>query len=220
MKKFVVVAGNIGIGKSSLVERLAKRLEWRPFYEPEAFNPYLADFYQDMAAWGFHSQIFFLANRLRAQRQLINHPDPVIQDRSIYEDAEIFACALHEQGTMNDRDYATYRELYLALTDFIPPPDLVIYLRGSVSTMLARITLRARPYERTIPEPYLELLNRLYEDWISGFKLCPVLTVPADNLDFVAHPGHLELIVQKVQEKLTGKEVVLFDPQEISTSSD
>ena len=220
MKKFVVVAGNIGIGKSSLVERLSRKLDWKPFYEPEAFNPYLADFYQDMAAWGFHSQIFFLANRLRAHRQLTSYPDSVIQDRSIYEDAEIFACALHEQGTMNDRDYATYRDLFTALSEFIPPPDLVIYLRGSVPTLLSRIALRAREYERAIPVSYLELLNRLYEDWTTSFTLCPVLTVPADNLDFVVHPGHLELIAQKVQEKLTGKEVVLFDPQEISTASD
>jgi len=220
LKKFVVVAGNIGVGKSSLVERLSRKLDWRPFYEPEAHNPYLADFYRDMSAWGFQSQIYFLANRLHAQRQLINHPDSVIQDRSIYEDAEIFACALHEQGTMNDRDYATYRDLFTALSGFIPPPDLVVYLRASVSTLLTRITLRSREYERAIPSAYLELLNRLYEGWIASFTLCPVLTVPADNLDFVAHPGHLELIVQKVQEKLTGKEVVLFDPQEISTSTD
>ncbi|HEX9012845.1 MAG TPA: deoxynucleoside kinase [Anaerolineaceae bacterium] len=220
MKKYVVVAGNIGVGKSSLVERLSQRLGWEPFYEPEARNPYLADFYQDMSAWGFHSQIFFLAHRLRAHHQLLNHPGSVIQDRSFYEDAEIFACALHEQHSLNDRDYATYRDLYRSLADFLPPPDLVIFLRASVDTLLKRIALRARPYERSISPDYLVLLNRLYEDWTNNFTLCPVLTVPADNLDFIIHPGHLDLIINKVQEKLTGKEIVLFDPEEISTSAD
>jgi deoxyadenosine/deoxycytidine kinase len=220
MKKFVVVAGNIGVGKSSLVERLSQKMGWDPFYEPDAHNPYLADFYTDMAAWGFHSQIFFLAHRLRAHHLLTNHANSVFQDRSVYEDAEVFACALHVQGTMNDRDYATYRELYQALVDFLPPPDLVIYLRASVPTLLNRIALRARFYERAIAPEYLELLNRLYAEWIASFILCPVLTVPADNLDFVVHPGHLDLISQKVQEKLTGKEVVSFDPDEISSSSD
>jgi deoxyadenosine/deoxycytidine kinase len=220
MKKFVVVAGNIGVGKSSLVERLCLNMGWEPFYEPEAHNPYLADFYKDMAAWGFHSQIFFLAHRLRDHHRLTDQTNSVIQDRSVYEDAEVFACALHEQGTMNDRDYATYRELYQSLADFLPPPDLVIFLQASVPTLLKRIALRARSYERAISPEYLDLLNRLYDEWITGFTLCPVLTVPADNLDFVAHPGHLGLIVQKVQDKLTGKERVLFDPLEISTSSD
>ncbi len=220
MKKFVVVAGNIGVGKSTLVARLSQKLGWEPFYEPEAHNPYLADFYTDMSAWGFHSQIFFLASRLRAHHQLSKVTNSVIQDRSVYEDAEIFACALHVQGTMTDRDYSTYRELYQALVDFLPPPDLVIYLQASVPTLIKRIALRARSYERTIASEYLELLNRLYTEWIDCFTLCPVLTVPADNLDFVAHPGHLGLIASKVQDKLTGQEVVLFDPEEISTSSD
>ena len=220
MKKFVAVAGNIGVGKSTLVERLCLKLGWEPFYEPVTFNPYLADFYADMPAWSFHSQIFFLITRLRAHRQLMNHPSSAIQDRSVYEDAGVFAYNLYLQGMMNDRDYQTYRELYLTLTEFLSPPDLVIYLQASVPTLLRRISQRNREYERTISAEYLERLNALYKSWISGFTLCPVLTVPADDLDFVAHPRHLDLIASKVQEKLTGKDLVLFAPEEVAQATD
>lgn len=220
MKKFVAVAGNIGVGKSTLVEMLCRKLDWQPFYEPEGNNPYLADFYQNMPAWGFHSQIYFLTHRLRAHRQLIFHPGSVVQDRSVYEDAEIFAHNLFLQGYINERDYHTYRELYQVLTEFLPPPDLVIYLRSSVATLLRRIELRNRDYERTITPEYLDHLNQLYEAWISNFTLCPVLTVPADDLDYVAHPRHLDLITAKVQDKLTGKEVVAFAPEEVAEATD
>lgn len=216
MHKFIAVAGNIGVGKSTLVEMLCQRLGWQPFYEPVAENPYLSDFYADMQAWAFHSQIFFLAHRLRIHRQLLNYPGSVIQDRSVYEDAEIFARNLHLQGAINQRDYDTYGELYHVLVEFLPPPDLVIYLRASTTTLLERISRRNRDYERTISAAYLEQLNRLYESWISGFTLCPVLTVPADGLDYVANPPHLDLVVRKVQEKLTGKEEVIFAPDEVS----
>ena len=128
MKKFIAVAGNIGVGKSTLVTLLCERLRWQPFYEPEAENPYLADFYLDMRRWAFHSQIFFLTHRLRAHRQLIDHPTSVIQDRSVYEDAEVFACNLYQQGLISERDYGAYRELYQVLIEFLPPPDLVVYL--------------------------------------------------------------------------------------------
>ncbi len=216
MKKFVAVAGNIGVGKSTLVNLLCRELGWEPFYEPEAENPYLADFYRDMKTWAFHSQIFFLTHRLRIHRRLIDHPNSVIQDRSVYEDAEIFAHNLYNQGQISERDYGTYRELYRVLSGFLPPPDLVIYLRASVDTLLRRIRRRGRDYERKISPDYLAQLNALYDTWIADFGLCPVLTVPADDLDYVQHPGHLALIVQKVQEKLTGKEEVVFAPDEIS----
>jgi deoxyadenosine/deoxycytidine kinase len=219
MKKYVAVAGNIGVGKSTLVEMLCDRLAWQPFYEPEVDNPYLADFYQDMRAWAFHSQIFFLTRRLRAHRQLIEHPTSVIQDRTVYEDAEVFACNLYRQGLIGERDYHAYRELYEVLTEFLPPPDLVVYLRASAQTLLHRISHRGREYERTITGDYLEQLNELYENWIATFSLCPVLTVPADDLDYVAHSDHLDLIVSKIQEKLTGKEVVVFDPEEVARLS-
>jgi deoxyadenosine/deoxycytidine kinase len=216
MKKYVAVAGNIGVGKSTLVAMLCERLGWQPFYEPVAENPYLVDFYRDMQAWAFHSQIFFLTNRLRAHHQLIDHPTSVIQDRTVYEDAEVFARNLYRQGFMGERDFHTYCELYEVLTEFLPPPDLVVYLRASVATLVDRISHRGRDYERRITPQYLTQLNDLYEDWINNFGLCPVLTVPADDLDYVAHSTHLDLIVSKVQEKLTGKEEVVFDKDEVA----
>ena len=215
MKKFVAVAGNIGVGKSTLVGLLCERLGWQPFYEPEAENPYLPDFYRDMQTWAFHSQVFFLTHRLRAHRKLIEHPNSAIQDRSVYEDAEVFAHNLYRQGQISERDYGTYHELYQVLSEFLPPPDLVVYLRASVNTLQQRILSRGRDYEKKISPDYLAQLNELYESWIDNFSLCPVLTVPADELDYVAHPGHLDLIVQKVNEKLTGKDEVIFDPIEV-----
>ncbi len=194
---------------------LCERLGWQPFYEPEAENPYLPDFYRDMQTWAFHSQVFFLTHRLRAHRKLIEHPNSAIQDRSVYEDAEVFAHNLYRQGQISERDYSTYHELYQVLSEFLPPPDLVIYLRASVTTLQRRIRSRGRDYERKISPEYLAQLNELYESWIEYFSLCPVLTVPADELDYVAHPGHLDLIVQKVNEKLTGKDEVIFDPEEV-----
>lgn len=211
MGKFIAVAGNVGVGKSTLTHLLSERLGWEPFYEAVDDNPYLADFYSDMRRWSFHSQIFFLSRRLRHHREILSHPNTVIQDRSVYEDAEIFARNLYLQGHMQARDYRTYRELYEVLTQFLPPPDLVVYLRASVPTLQHRIALRGRDFERQIPDEYLAQLNTLYEEWIEGFNLCPVLTVPADRLDFVKHNSHLELICEKILDKLQGKEVVVFD---------
>lgn len=214
-KRFIAVAGNIGVGKSTLVTLLCQRLGWQPFFEPEAENPYLADFYRDMRAWAFHSQIFFLTRRLLTHHLLLQHPTSAVQDRSVYEDAEVFARNLHEQGLISGRDYTSYRDLYQVLVEFLPPPDLVIYLRASTATLVDRIHHRGREYERDISLEYLQRLNGLYEDWIARFSLCPVLTVPADALDYVAHPAHLDLIVHKVQEKLTGKEEVIFEAAEM-----
>jgi len=211
MKKFIAVAGNIGVGKSTLTTMLCERLEWEPFYEAVADNPYLADFYQDMRQWSFHSQVFFLSRRLRDHRQILDRPGTVVQDRSVYEDAEIFAENLYRQGHMTERDYRTYRELYEAMGLFLPPPDLVVYLRASVPTLLKRIRKRGRDFERKVPAEYLEQLNKLYEEWTERFSLCPVLTVPSDNLDFVQYNSHMELIAAKIVEKLAGKEVVVFD---------
>ncbi len=219
MKKFVAVAGNIGVGKSTLVSMLCSRLGWQPFFEPVGENPYLADFYRDMHQWSFHSQIFFLTRRLRSHRELLDHPTSAIQDRCVYEDAEVFAQNLYLQGLMDERDYASYHELYRVLSEFLPPPDLVVYLRASVETLRQRIANRGRDYERTITTEYLAQLNLLYEDWIANFSLCPVLTVPADTLDYVAHPGHLDLVAQKVEEKLTGKEEVVFSADEVANSA-
>ena len=219
MKRFVAVAGNIGVGKSTLVELLCDHLAWQPFYEPVTENPYLADFYDNMRSWSFHSQIFFLTHRLRAHRQLLDHPTSVIQDRTVYEDAEVFARNLYNQNLIHERDYSTYRALYEVLTLFLPPPDLVVYLRASVPTLVDRIAHRGRDYARQITSVYLAKLNELYDAWIANFNLCPVLTVPADDLDYVSYPGHLELVVQKVKEKLTGKEEVVFELEEINNHS-
>jgi len=214
-KKFVAVAGNIGVGKSTLVTVLSERLEWQPFYEPEAENPYLEDFYKDMHTWAFHSQIYFLTRRLRAHRNLLDFPTSVIQDRTVYEDAEIFACNLYRQGHIGERDYEAYRELYTVLSEFLPPPDLVIYLRASVATLYERIKSRRRGYELQIAPEYLEQLNELYENWIANFNLCPVLTVPADDLNYVSNPSHIKLIERKVLDKLMGKDEVVFTADEV-----
>lgn len=211
MEKFMAVAGNIGVGKSTLVKLLSEALGWEPFYEPVTENPYLADFYEDMQTWGFHSQVYFLMRRLRIHRQLMKRNGSVIQDRSVYEDAEIFAHNLYLQDAISERDYSTYRELYQVLVEFLPPPDLVIYLRASVPTLLDRISKRGRDYERTISAGYLADLNELYESWVDNFDLCPILTVPCDNLDYVAKPQHLSLIVDKVRDRLIGKAEVRFD---------
>ncbi len=219
MKKFVAVAGNIGVGKSTLVSMLCKRLDWQPFYEPVTENPYLADFYADMRTWAFHSQVFFLTRRLRSHAELSQFPGSVLQDRSVYEDAEIFAENLYRQGHIQPRDYQTYRELYETAVQLLPPPDLMIYLRASVPTLIDRISRRGRDYERTIAPEYLQSLNDLYETWISDFVLCPVLTIPADDLDYVAHSGHLNLIVSKITEKLTGNEEVLFEADEVARAA-
>ena len=169
-----------------------------------------------MKGWAFHSQIFFLTHRLRIHQRIIEHPGSVIQDRSVYEDAEIFAQNLYNQGHIRDRDFETYRELYQVLIKFLPPPDLVVYLRGSVPALLKRIKQRGRTYERKIKKSYLTQLNDLYESWIENFNRCPVLTVPTDDLNYVKHAGHLDLVAEKIQEKLTGKEEVVFYPEEVA----
>ena len=211
MKKFIAIAGNIGVGKSTLTRLLCEFYLWEPFYEAVDDNPYLADFYQDMKTWAFHSQVFFLSRRLSHHRQIIERPGTVVQDRSVYEDAEVFARNLYEQGSMSERDYGSYHDLYETVIGILPPPDLVIYLRASVPTLVDRIRKRGRDYEQNISSGYLERLNRYYEEWMDHFKLCPVLTIPTDDLDFVANDGHLELISARVLEKLHGKETVVFN---------
>jgi len=211
MKNFIIVSGNIGCGKSSLTDLLSKRLGWTPYYEVVENNPYLEDFYQDMKKWSFHLQIFFLSKRFIHHQEILKNPASVVQDRSIYEDVDIFARNLNEQGYMEDRDYANYRELFKVMTQFLAPPDLIVYLQASVPTLLQRISLRGREYEKTISEEYLNQLNVLYERWVEDFNICPILKVPADNLDFVKHPEHLKLIADKILDRLQGVEKVEFD---------
>ncbi|HOX17021.1 MAG: deoxynucleoside kinase [Spirochaetia bacterium] len=210
MKKYVVLAGNIGAGKSTLVGLLAERLGFRPYYEPVAENPYLADFYGDMKRWAFNSQVFFLTHRTRSHRALMDDPWSVVQDRSLYEDALVFARNLHEQGNMSDQDWGTYSELYRTVAELLPPPDLVVYLRCSVPTLRKRIAKRGREMEAAIPDEYLAGLNRLYEEWIDNFELAPVLVVPGDRLDFVAESRALRNIVHAIEDRLRDKQGSLF----------
>ncbi len=213
MKTYVVVAGNIGAGKSTLVDMMCERLGWEPYYEPVAENPYLNDFYADMGRWAFHSQVFFLTHRAQAHRALMDVRRPVVQDRSFYEDAEVFARALHLQGAINDRDWETYQGLYRTLTTLLAPPNLVVYLRASVPTLQRRIALRGRQFEARITDEYLASLNALYEEWTAGFMLAPVLAVPSDRLDFVKDSQDLDAIVSTISERLRGRQGILF-PEE------
>ncbi|MBT3239876.1 MAG: deoxynucleoside kinase [Chloroflexi bacterium] len=215
MKRYIAIAGNIGVGKSTLVGKICNRLGWEPYYEPVAENPYLEDFYSNMESWSFHSQVFFLTHRLRSHKELLANPSSVVQDRSVYEDAEIFAKNLHQRGYITDRDYKTYLGLFELLVEMLKPPDLVVYLQASVPTLKARIANRGRNIESNISEEYLTQLSGLYDSWIDNFSLCPVLTVPADDMDFVAFPGHMELIVKKVEEKLDNRGEVIFAPEDI-----
>jgi deoxyadenosine/deoxycytidine kinase len=219
-KHFIVIAGNIGVGKSTLTRLLADRLNWEPYFEAVDDNPYLADFYADMPAWAFQSQVFFLTRRTRHHRLIMDAGHSVIQDRSIYEDAEIFARNLYNQGNMAERDWLAYRDLYEIVVDLLPPPDAVIYLQASVTTLMERIQLRGRQFEKNIEPGYLARLNALYELWIEGFSLSPVLTVPADELDFVAHTSHLELILDKLTQLINGSTPVGIGAEDIQRANE
>lgn len=200
MKRFIVIAGNIGSGKSSLTERLARHYNCQPWYEMVNDNPYLPDFYEDMRAWSFHLQVFFLSKRFEHHQTIVKSPFSAVQDRSIYEDATIFARNLHAQGKMDARDYENYMALFAVMTQFLQPPDLIVYLRATVPTLVKRIALRGRSFEQGIPADYLGQLNDLYDDWIGNFTLCKTLTLPADDLDFVNQQGDLEGIIDEVEK--------------------
>ncbi len=202
---FVAIAGNVGVGKSTLTRLLAQRLGWEPFYEAVDDNPYLTDFYQDMRQWAFHSQVYFLSRRLRHHYELLQRDHSVIQDRSVYEDAEIFARNLYEQGAMTERDYRSYQELYQVLCAFLPPPDLIVYLRADVPTLLQRIQQRGRAFEQAMDPAYLARLNRLYDAWAQSFTLSPILTIEAQALDFVARPRDLDHIEGAIRARLSRK---------------
>lgn len=209
-KRLILVAGNIGAGKTSLTERLGARMGWRTAYESVADNPYLPDFYADMRQWSFHLQVFFLGHRAKQHLELANDPRSAIIDRSIYEDAHIFARALHHLGNLNERDYGSYRQVYEMVVRTLPAPALLIDLKAPVSVLIERIRQRARSMETGIDEDYLKLLDSFYEEWLASFDICPVLTIRTDDLDFVHHPHHLDTVVQRIQEKLSGKEEIVF----------
>jgi len=208
---FITVAGNIGVGKSTLTGLLADRLGWEPVYEAFTENPYLTDFYEDMRRWSFHSQVFFLSRRLQQHHDLLQKKSSVIQDRSVYEDAEIFARNLYGQGHLSERDWRCYLELYQTLATLLRPPDLVVYLQASVPTLRRRISQRGRDYEKTITDHYLTELNGLYDDWATGFRLCPVLTVDTNNLNYIQYDDHLDLIWHRIEDRLQGRDYLALE---------
>ena len=199
---FVAVAGNIGAGKSSLARLLGERFQWKPYFESVDDNPYLSDFYGDMARWSFHLQIYFLANRFKCHKEIVESSESVIQDRSIYEDAEIFARNLYDIGKMTERDYTNYVSLFHVMMEYLKPPDLMIYLRANIETLVKQISKRGRDFEQGIQRSYLETLNSLYEDWITRYKLGPLLVIESDNLDFVNNQPDLDYILKRVKDSL------------------
>jgi deoxyadenosine/deoxycytidine kinase len=199
---FVAVAGNIGAGKSSLARLLGERFQWKPYFESVDDNPYLSDFYGDMSRWSFHLQIYFLANRFKCHKEIVESSESVIQDRSIYEDAEIFARNLYDIGKMTERDYTNYVSLFHVMMEYLKPPDLMIYLRANIDTLVKQISKRGRDFEQGIQRSYLETLNALYEDWITRYKLGPLLIIESDNLDFVNNKIDLDYILASVKDRL------------------
>lgn len=184
MIKSIAIAGNIGSGKSSLVSFLSRKFGIQPFYEPNDENPYLPSFYEDMPRWAFHSQIYFLSNKFRIHREFDRADGVVVLDRTIFEDAEIFATALHEMGGMDDRDFRTYWDFYQTILETIQPPDLLIYVKCSMKTLRSRIRQRGRAMEQDIPLSYLKRLDRLYDDWIDGYQASEVLVLDTEKLDY------------------------------------
>jgi deoxyadenosine/deoxycytidine kinase len=192
----------MGVGKSTLTRLLAERLGWTPVYEAVDDNPFIADFFEDMRRWSFHSQLFFLSRRIRSHREMASHPRALVQDRSIYEDANIFARNLYERGNMTPREYEVYRSFYEEFIQILPAPHLVVYLKASVPTLIERVHRRARDYENAISPLYLQQLNELYNSWSEDFTLCPMLTVPTDDLDFVRFDDHFERVVGQIIDGL------------------
>ncbi len=184
-KRFIAIAGNIGAGKTELTRFLCRRYDLKPFFEPNEQNPYLADFYKDMKAWAYKSQVYFLTHKFRLQLEMQDEPGTVVQDRTIYEDAEIFAKNLHRQRTIDTRDFKTYWQLYRSISQTLRPPDLMIQLSCPVKTLRRRIKLRGRAMEQEIQVAYLSRLNRLYEDWFKRYDLSPVLKLETDRLDWL-----------------------------------
>lgn len=195
---FIVIAGNIGVGKSTLAALLAAKRGYVVAPEPVETNPYLEDFYKDMTRWGFHSQIFFLTRRVHQHLDIMRHGADVIQDRSIYEDAEIFARNLYNQGTLSARDFRTYFDLYETALATLEPPRLVIYLRAQLPTLKKRIALRGRAFEQSITDSYLDGLNQLYDEWARMFTAATLVTIDVDALDFVERTQDLETVFAKI----------------------
>jgi deoxyadenosine/deoxycytidine kinase len=201
-KVFVSVAGNIGSGKSSLTSLIAKKFDWKPYYEKVNANPYLKDFYGDMDRWSFNLQVYFLSHRFKTHKEILGKNRSVIQDRSIYEDAEIFARNLYKLGKMKKRDYDNYRKLFKEMSHYLKPPDLLIYLRSSLPKLLKQINLRGREFEKNIDTDYLERLNSSYEEWIMNYKIGKCLIIENEELDFVNSRKDLNEIAKLIRKNL------------------
>ena len=202
--RIVAVAGNMGSGKSSLVDWLRHQFDMVPFFEPNEENPYLADFYEDMPRWSFNLQIYFLNSRLNQLLEIHRGTETVIQDRTIYEDANIFAPNLHDMGLMSKRDFDNYYKFFETLKTMVQPPDLLIYLKASVPTLVAQIQKRGREYEENIRLDYLKKLNEFYNTWIDGYKEGPLLIVDADKNKFAENEEHLGQIISNIDSTLFG----------------
>jgi deoxyadenosine/deoxycytidine kinase len=202
MRQAIAIAGNIGAGNSTLVEFLSRTYGIAPYYEPSEDNPYLPDFYTDMNRWAFRSQLYFLSNKFRIHQELDRMPGLVVLDRTIFEDAEIFATALHEMKHIDNRDWETYQAFYHSILDAIEPPDLMIYLRCSMRTLRKRIRLRGRAMEQDVPLAYLKRLERLYENWIASYDLSEVLILETDNLDYIQDLVHRLDVMERIEAML------------------
>ena len=202
VKRSIAIAGNMGSGKSTLVEFLARTYGVMPFYEPNDENPYLADFYKDMKRWALQSQLYFLSNKFRLHQELDRQPGVVALDRTIFEDAEIFATALHQMRKISKRDWETYQGFYNAILDAIRPPDLMIYLRCSMRPLRQRISLRGRKMEQDVPLAYLKRLERLYEDWIARYDMSEVLIIETDQLDYIHDFVHRLDVMERIEAVL------------------
>ncbi len=200
----IAITGNIGAGKTTLTKLLAKNYKWIAQYEDTDDNPYLDDFYYNMAEWSFNLQIYFLSSRFRQITEIRESKKNIIQDRTIYEDAYIFAANLHEMGLMQTRDFNNYLNLFNLMKDFIQPPDLLIYLRATIPTLVDQIQKRGREYEASISIDYLKRLNEKYEEWISGYKEGNLLIIDVDNIDFVDNKEHLGDIINQVEANIHG----------------
>lgn len=199
---FIGLAGNIGVGKTTFTTQMAERNGWKPFYESVSDNPYLSDFYGDMKRWSFNLQIYFLHKRFESHLNMSRSNGGVIQDRTIYEDVEIFARNLHEMGNLSDRDWDNYLGLFVTMTSFLIKPDLIVYLRASTDTLLSRIHSRGRDYEQSIDPEYLHSLNIAYDKWINSVADCPVLTIETDGFNIFDNAEQLLVIEKRILERI------------------
>lgn len=211
-KIFIAVAGNIGTGKTTLTQMLAEHFKWEAHFESVSDNPYLVDFYGDMKRWSFPLQIYFMTHRTKAHQMITEGMNSAMQDRTIYEDANIFARNLFEQGLMEERDYLNYLEVYRVVTSALQPPDLMIYLRKSLPRLKEQILKRGRDYEQDMPADYLANLNRYYDEWIGKYEIGKKMVIESDELDFVANPSDFQKICDQVLNSLDQRDLFLQQP--------